>query len=98
MGMAAYIWEMVARVQPPDGEYRVVLSTEVVEALGLFEGAGVEIAKLDLQDSGHSYVSTEEAMDAFERILPKHEAAFRELAKGPGWKAPWWQVEESESK
>ena len=53
---------------------------------------------MDLQDSSHSYVSTEEAMDAFERILPKHEAAFRELAKGPGWKAPWWQVEESESK
>ena len=40
-------------------------------------------------------MTNEEAMAAFERTLPLHEKSYRELAKGPGWKVPWWLVEES---
>ena len=86
---------MIFRVHHVNGEYRIVLRPEVVEELGLFDGAGVEISKVDLNDHGHRYMTNEEAMTVFERTLPLHEKSYRELAKGPGWKAPWWLVEES---
>ena len=43
---------MIFRVHHVNGEYRIVLRPEVVEELGLFDGAGVEISKVDLNDHG----------------------------------------------
>jgi hypothetical protein len=87
---------MIFRVHYVEGEYRIVLRPEVAEALGLFEGAGVEITKVDLNDHGHRYITNEVAMAVYEATRPQFDQAYRELAKGPGWKAPWWSVEESE--
>jgi hypothetical protein len=88
---------MIYRVRKIDGEYRIVLRPEVVAELGLFDGAGVEIKPVDLESfEGHRHVTNEEAMAAFEATLPFHEKTYRELAKGPDWKAAWWLVEEAE--
>ena len=73
---------MVMRVQVVDGEYRVVVPPEAVEALQLKEGAPVEIVPLaDPRRAEHRYVTFEEGMEAFKSTLPIHSEAYRELAK-----------------
>lgn len=66
-----------------DGEYRVVLSAEVVEALHLTDGAEVEVgaAGSSGNQGEHRYASVEESLEAFRKTLPQHREAYRELAK-----------------
>jgi bifunctional DNA-binding transcriptional regulator/antitoxin component of YhaV-PrlF toxin-antitoxin module len=74
---------MVMRVQHIDGEYRVVLPVEAIEALHLSDGAAVEIVPVSggTGTSGHRYATLQEGMDAFLRTEPLHENTYRELAK-----------------
>ncbi len=76
---------MILRVQLVDGEYRVVLPMDVVHKMHLCEGSAVEIESVEqAHDAQHRYMTVEEGMKAYRETLPKHEAAYRELAKGPG--------------
>jgi antitoxin component of MazEF toxin-antitoxin module len=74
---------MTMRVQRVDGEYRVVLSAEVVEALHLTDGAEVEVRvrSAGAEGRGIRYISVDEALEAYRKTLPQHREAYRELAK-----------------
>lgn len=77
---------MTMRVQHVDGEYRVVLSAEVVEALHLTDGAEVEVRPVGSEgvasaSSVHEYVSVAEALESYARTEPLHRNTYRELAK-----------------
>ena len=75
---------MVLRVQHVDGEYRVVLSPEAVEALRVQEGSAVEV--VPVVNSEHAqddfrYATVEEGSAAYERTERLHRNTYRELAK-----------------
>jgi len=68
---------MVMRVQVVDGEYRVVVPPEAVEAR---EGAAVQVVPLAEPEKSR-YVGVEEGMKAYFKTEPLHRNAYRELAK-----------------
>jgi hypothetical protein len=74
---------MVVRVQHVEGEYRVVLSPEAMEALHLSEGAEVEVRPVakEQDSSAVQYASTEEVIAAFLETEPKFHNAYLDLAK-----------------
>jgi hypothetical protein len=76
---------MVARLERVQNGFAVMLTTEMVEALHLTEGAEVEVLPISApaNDSRGQvrYATTEETLRAFHDTLPQHEAAYRELAK-----------------
>ena len=74
---------MVIRVQHVEGEYRVVLSPEAMEALHLSEGAEVEVHPVanEHEASAVEYASTEEVVAAFWETEPEHRNSYLELAK-----------------
>ena len=64
------------RVQVVDGEYRVVLPPEAVEALKLRDGAPVEITPVpEPGREAHRHMTEEEGMEAFRSTLPDHSNA-----------------------
>ena len=69
---------MVARLEKTQAGYAIFLTEEMVEALKLHEGAPVEVLPFSPEIR---YASTEDALRAFEESLPRHEAAYRALAK-----------------
>jgi antitoxin component of MazEF toxin-antitoxin module len=74
---------MVMRVQHVDGEYRVVLSREAMDALHLTEGAEVELRPVAEEPNGSAairHMSVDEALKAYRDTLPQHIEAYRELA------------------
>jgi len=77
------ISSMVIRVQHVDGEYRVVLSPEVMEALHLSNGTEVEVRPVVSahNPSAVENASIEEAIAAFRETEPEHQNSYRELAK-----------------
>jgi bifunctional DNA-binding transcriptional regulator/antitoxin component of YhaV-PrlF toxin-antitoxin module len=76
---------MILRVQLVEGEFRIVLPMEVVRKLELREGSVVEIESVEqTYRAQQRYITREEAMESYRRTLPQHEAAYRELARGPG--------------
>lgn len=71
---------MVMRVQHVEGEYRIVVPPEAMEALKLTDGAAVAVTPVaDLEIS--RYVSFEEGMEAYFATEPMHRNSYRELAK-----------------
>jgi len=73
---------MVMRVQVVDGEYRVVLPAEAVEALKLKDGAAVQVVPVvEPEKSGHRYMTVEEGLEAFRSTEHLHRNTYRELAK-----------------
>lgn len=76
--------DMVARLERVQNGYAVILPAETVEALHLAEGSIVEVLPVAAAREPHGqvrYMTTEEALRAFEETLPQHEATYRELAK-----------------
>jgi len=71
---------MMMRVQVVNGEYRVVVPPEAVEALGLREGAPVEVVPVPETEKSR-YVGVEEGMKAYFKTEPLHRNSYRELAK-----------------
>jgi hypothetical protein len=72
---------MVMRVQHVEGEYRVVLTPEAMEALNLTDGASVEIVPVAAAQPEHRYMTVEEMLDAYQRTEHLHLDTYRELAK-----------------
>ena len=72
---------MAMRVERRGDEYCVVLSREALQALRLAEGAEVEVRPVGAQESDIRYISTEEALKAFDKTEPLHRNTYRELAK-----------------
>ncbi len=72
---------MVMRVQHVDGEYRVVLSAEAMEALHLTDGAEVEVKPVAVAPAQHRYATVEEGIASYLRTEPLHMNTYRELAK-----------------
>ena len=68
------------RVQRVEGEYRVVLTPEAMEALKLKEGAAVRVLPVDEPEQSR-YVGVEEGMKAYFETEPFHRNSYRELAK-----------------
>ena len=84
--MASKIKGMLLRVQHVDGEYRVVLTAEAMQALHLTEGAEVEVRSIsDGSPSGEpatsKYITVAEALESYDRTEPLHRNTYRELAK-----------------
>jgi bifunctional DNA-binding transcriptional regulator/antitoxin component of YhaV-PrlF toxin-antitoxin module len=71
---------MVMRIQIVDGEYRVVVPLEAVEALNLSEGTPVRVVPV-AEPSESRYVGVEEGMKAYFETEPFHRNSYRELAK-----------------
>jgi hypothetical protein len=71
---------MVMRVQVVEGEYRVVLPPEAVEALKLTEGTAVRVLPIAEPSESRS-VGVEEAMKVYFETLPDHAESYRELAR-----------------
>ena len=76
---------MVARLEKTKHGFAIPLTVEMVEALQLTEGSAVEVspvaASAEQPRSQVRYASVEEVMQAYRDTLPRHEAAYRELAK-----------------
>ena len=74
---------MVMRVQVIEGEYRIVLPSDAVEALDLRDGSVVEIQAVrpDASRSESRYATVDEALEAFRKTEHLHRNSYRELAK-----------------
>jgi len=74
---------MVMRVQVVEGEYRVVLPMDAVEALDLHDGSVVEVQAVrpDADCIEHRSATVDEALKAFRRTEHLHGNTYRELAK-----------------
>ena len=73
---------MTLHIHRIDGEYRIVLSEGEMEALRLADGDPVTVVP-GIEEPGQDfeYVSTAEAMQAFEDTYADHESSYLELAK-----------------
>lgn len=74
---------MVMRVHVIEGEYRVVVPMDAVEALDLHDGSIVEVQAVR-PDGGrfdHRSATVDEALEAFRRTEHLHRNTYRELAK-----------------
>lgn len=70
------------RVQHVEGEYRVVLPPEAVEALHLTDGSVVRVIPVEPQGVvERRYITKEEAIESYLRTEPQHLETYRELAK-----------------
>ncbi len=73
---------MVMRVQHVEGEYRIVVPPEAMEALHLTDGAPVEIvAAVEPAPAEPRYMTLTEGLAAFRRTVPAHRNTYIELAK-----------------
>ncbi|SNS32443.1 hypothetical protein SAMN05421770_101501 [Granulicella rosea] len=76
---------MTFRVQHVDGEYRVVLSAEAMEALHLTDGAQVDIKLVKTAATVSApvfqYLTNDEALQIFRDTEEQHREAYQELAK-----------------
>ena len=74
---------MVVHLQKLGGQYTAIIPPQMVEEFGLTEGSALEVSPATDGPLARSirYMSVEEALQAFENSLPRHEAAYRELAK-----------------
>jgi antitoxin component of MazEF toxin-antitoxin module len=79
---------MIARVEKVEGGYAILLPSEFCKAWNLSDGSAVEVHQVTsacvVDDSLEAIeAATERALAAYRDTLPQHEAAYRELAKGP---------------
>jgi antitoxin component of MazEF toxin-antitoxin module len=72
---------MVLRVQHVEGEFRVILPAEALEALHLTEGSKVELLPVEPGQPVIRYISVDETLSAYRDTLPQHREAYLELAK-----------------
>ena len=74
---------MVMRVEKIGETLCVVIPAEAAEALGLRDGAAVEVKAANGAASveEHRYATVEEGMAAFREVEALHRNTFRELAK-----------------
>ena len=73
---------MTLHIHRVDGEYRIVLSEGEMEALRLADGDPVTIVPgIEAPGQNFEYVSTAEALQAFEDTYADHESSYLELAK-----------------
>ena len=74
---------MTLHIHRVDGENRIVLSDSEMEALHLVEGDSVTLLPVAKEQGGQNFefVSTAEAMQAFEETYSEHESSYLELAK-----------------
>ncbi len=73
---------MVMRIQHVEGEYRIVVPIEAMEALHLKPGAPVELLPVaEPVGTEHRNMTVEEMLDAYQRTEHLHLNTYRELAK-----------------
>jgi len=78
---------MIARVLDTKQGFLVVIPPEYAEAWGLREDFPLEVHRVgsttEADEPAAIRARTDQALKAFRDTLPEHEAAYRELAKGP---------------
>ena len=67
---------MLMKVERTERGLVIPVSPEMAHTLLLTEGTEVEVLSINSR-----HVTSQEALDTFERTLPQHEIAYRELAK-----------------
>ncbi len=73
---------MTFQIQHTEGEYKVVLTAQQMEALHLTEGAEVDIVPhTDGKSPEHRYLSIEEGTAIYREIEPVYRETFLTLAK-----------------
>ena len=65
------------------GGYAILLPPEIGKDWGLHDGSVVEVHRVGSVSETATYTSAEEAMEIYQSTLPKYDAVYRELAKGP---------------
>lgn len=70
---------MVAKVQRAEQGLIIPVTAEMAQSLALAEGAEVDILPVNTA-SANRHATVQEALSAFDRTLPQHENAYRELA------------------
>jgi hypothetical protein len=77
---------MIVRVQSTEEGFIVVLPAEAAEAWQLREGFPLEVHRVGSSAEEDEPIAIKERLqkviEVFESTLPKHDEAFRELAKG----------------
>jgi hypothetical protein len=71
---------MLAKVQRTEQGLVIPVTAEMAQSLALAEGAEVDILPVTAAH-GNRHATVQEALTAFDRTLPQHENAYRELAK-----------------
>jgi hypothetical protein len=74
---------MITRVEKVKGGFAILLSPEVGKEWSLQDGSVVEVHRIGSVSETARHASAEEVMEIHRQTLPQHEAAYRELAKGP---------------
>jgi len=70
------------RIKHVEGEYRIVVPIEAMEALHLSDGASVELVPVvEPKRTEHRYMTVEQGLAAFRKTEPAHRNTYRELAK-----------------
>ncbi len=73
---------MVVTLKKSGDTFTFTLPPQAVEELALKDGSAITIQPTpEAQTPTIRYASVTEALDAFDRTLPNHEAAYIELAK-----------------
>ena len=77
---------MTFQIQQVQGEYKIVLTAEQMEALHLAAGAEVDLiphtnGKFGNEKADHGYISVEKGLAAFREVEPAYRETFLELAK-----------------
>jgi hypothetical protein len=75
---------MVAQVHKTADGYSITLSDDEIAALNLSDGSIVRITPVDAApEPGRQirYATEEEVRESSQRTMPRHAAAYRELAK-----------------
>jgi len=70
----------VLRIQQVEGEFRVVVPAEAMEALRLSVGAAVRVIP-EAEPERSRYVGVEEGMKAYFETEPLYRESYQELAK-----------------
>jgi antitoxin component of MazEF toxin-antitoxin module len=77
-----YDLHMVVTLKKSGDTFTFQLSPQAVEELALKDGSSVTIEPTqEAKTPSIRYATVEEALAAFDETLPRHEAAYRELAK-----------------
>ena len=75
---------MIFRIQHVDGEYRILVPIEAMEAMNLKPGAPVDLVPAtEPIQAAHRDMTVDEMLDAYQRTEHLHRNTYRELAKGP---------------
>ena len=74
---------MTFRLESREGETCIVLNESDLQALGLRAGDAVDVVPISEGEVSQAfeYISTAEAMQAFEETYAEHESSYLELAK-----------------